>query len=157
MIDDTDRKICDILQQNARTSSTDVAAMVGLSVSATNERIRRLSDSGTITGWHATLRPDRFDAALCAFVLIDMSYEGEAEAVAALSQRDEVQELHHISGPHSYLMKLRVADTAALQAFLTEAVKPLPAITRTETVITLGSPKETPAIAIPASIGGADV
>ena len=150
MLDATDRKICALLQVNARASSTEVAALVGLSVSATNDRIRRLSENGTITGWHATLAPEAFDATLCAFVLLDCAYEGEAAAVTALKARPEVQELHHISGPHSYLMKLRLADTAALQRFLTTHVKPLPAITRTETIITLSNDKETPKIAIEA-------
>lgn len=149
MLDNIDRKICALLQENARASSTEVAQAVSLSVSAANERIRRLAANGTIRGWHAALSPEMFSADLCAFVLIDMDFEGEAEAVAALTARDEVQELHHISGPHSYLMKLRLADTRALQAFLSDVVKPLPAVSRTESIITLDTAKETPAIALP--------
>ena len=148
MFDSIDRKICRILQENARASSTEVAQAVSLSVSAANERVRRLAASGAIRGWHAILSPELFDAGFCAFVLIDMDYEGEDEAVAALSARDEVQELHHISGPHSYLMKLRLADTKGLQAFLSDVVKPLPAVSRTETLIALDTAKETPAIAL---------
>ncbi|MBR9653096.1 Lrp/AsnC family transcriptional regulator [Thalassovita aquimarina] len=148
MIDAIDRKICALLQDNARASSTEVAQAVSLSVSAANERIRRLSSSGAIRGWHASLSPDLFGASFCAFVLIDMDFDGEAEAVAELSARQEVQELHHVSGPHSYLMKLRLADTKALQSFLTEVVKPLPAVSRTETIIALDTAKETPAIAL---------
>ncbi|WP_323785216.1 Lrp/AsnC family transcriptional regulator [Thalassovita sp.] len=154
MLDQTDRKICALLQNNARASSTEVAQAVSLSVSAANERIRRLAATGAITGWRAALAPDRFDAALCAFVLIDMDFDGEDTAVAALSLRDEVQELHHISGPHSYLMKLRLADTKALQNFLGNVVKPLPAVSRTETIITLDTAKETSAIAIPEGANG---
>ena len=149
MLDDIDRKICALLQENARASSTEVAQAVSLSVSAANERIRRLAANGAIRGWHAALAPDLFGAGLCAFVLIDMDFEGEAETVAALTARDEVQELHHISGPHSYLMKLRLTDTKALQAFLSDVVKPLPAVSRTESIITLDTAKETPAIALP--------
>jgi Lrp/AsnC family leucine-responsive transcriptional regulator len=148
-MDHFDRKICEILQADARRSSTDVAAQVGLSVSATNDRIRRLQKQGIITGWQARLAPAPFAAATCAFVLLDLRYEGEAEAIAALSAHDAVQELHHISGPHSYLMKLRLADTAALQQFLSEVVKPLPAVTRTESIIALDTAKETLAIAVP--------
>ncbi|CUH63949.1 Leucine-responsive regulatory protein [Thalassovita gelatinovora] len=148
MLDSTDRKICALLQNNARASSTEVAQAVALSVSAANERIRRLATTGAIAGWRAVLAPDQFDANLCAFALIDLDYDGEAEAVAALCARDEVQELHHISGPHSYLMKLRLADTKALNDFLNNVVKPLPAVSRTETIITLDTAKETSAIAI---------
>ncbi len=148
MLDAIDRKICALLQENARASSTEVAQAVSLSVSAANERIRRLSANGAIRGWHAALSPELFGADLCAFMLIDMDFEGESDAVAALTARDEVQELHHISGPHSYLMKLRLADTRALQSFLSDVVKPLPAVLRTESIITLDTAKETPAIAL---------
>lgn len=148
-MDQIDRKICGILQDSGRTSSAELAEATGLSLSAANDRVRRLAANGTIAGWQARLDPDAFGLGLCAFVLIDMNYDGEASAVAALTAQPEVQELHHISGPHSYLMKLRVADTKALQAFLAQAVKPLPGIMRTETIITLDSAKETAAIAIP--------
>lgn len=148
MIDEIDRKICRMLQENARRSATELAAEVGLSVSAANERLRRLRDGGVIQAWTAQLAPAPFDASLCAFVLIDMQFEGEADAVSALKDEPEVLELHHISGPHSYLMKLRLADTTALQDFLTRAVKPLTAVTRTETIITLSTAKETLALPI---------
>lgn len=148
-MDELDRKICSQLQENGRRSSAELAQAVGLSVSAANDRVRRLNTAGVIAGWQARLDPQSFGLGLCAFVLIDMRFEGEADAVAALTACDEVQELHHISGPHSYLMKLRVADTRGLQDFLTRVVKPLPAIVRTESIITLDTAKETAAIAIP--------
>lgn len=151
-MDNIDRNICGILQGAGRTSSAELAEAVGLSLSAANDRVRRLAASGAIAGWQARLDPQAFGLGLCAFVLIDMAFEGEAEAVATLKAYPEVQELHHISGPHSYLMKLRVADTRALQAFLTTAVKPLAAVVRTESIITLDTAKETAAILIP---GGA--
>lgn len=148
-MDDIDKKICGLLQESGRSSSAELAASVGLSLSAANERVRRLVASGAIAGWQAKLDPLSFGLGLCAFVLIDMRFEGEDEAVATLAVHPEVQELHHISGPHSYLMKLRVADTRALQDFLTRVVKPLPAILRTESIITLDTAKETAAIAVP--------
>jgi Lrp/AsnC family leucine-responsive transcriptional regulator len=148
-MDKIDRKICGILQINGRTSSADLAQTVGLSLSAANERVRRLAASGAISGMQARLAPQSFGLGLCAFVLIDMAFDGEAEAVATLTAHPAVQELHHISGPHSYLMKLRLSDTRALQDFLTRVVKPLPAVVKTESIITLDTAKETAAIAIP--------
>ena len=57
--------------------------------------------------------------------------------------RAEVMELHHISGAHSYLMKVRTTDTAGLQRFLQTVVKPIPAVLRTETLLSLAALKET--------------
>ncbi|WP_158263453.1 Lrp/AsnC family transcriptional regulator [Aliiruegeria haliotis] len=142
-MDATDRKICALLQANARTSSTEVAEAVGLSVSSANERIRRLAAQGVVQGWHAVLDRQAAGAALCAHVWLDMAFEGEAEACEVLVARPEVLELHHVVGAHSYLMKLRLPDTRALQSFLNDVVKPLRAVQRTESVIALSTLKET--------------
>lgn len=152
MMDDIDRKICGILQGNGRASSAELAQAVGLSVSAANERVRRLATTGVITGWEARLDPLAFGLGLSAFVLVDMAYDGEEDAVTALTARPEVQELHHVSGAHSYVMKLRVADTRGLQDFLAQVVKPLPAVLRTESIIVLDTAKETAAIAVPGAV-----
>ena len=58
--------------------------------------------------------------------------------------------MHHVSGARSYLLKVRVADTAAMQRFLSERLKPLPGITRTETLVVLDTVKETTEVALPA-------
>ena len=142
-MDIVDRKICAILQENGRASSSELAEAVGLSVSSANERVRRLVSQGVIAGWLARLDADGVGAGLCALVLIDMDYSGEADACAALVARPEVMELHHVSGAHSYLMKIRVKDSRALQTFLQDVLKPLPAVRRTETMLSLDALKET--------------
>ena len=147
-MDDIDRRICGIIQSDGRISSTDVAEAVGVSVSTANERVRRLVESGVVREWRGVLDPARVGAGLCAFILIDMAYEGEAEAAAALEDRPEVLELHHISGAHSYLAKIRVANTGAMQSFLQDTVKPLKAVVSTESLISLSTLKETTAVLI---------
>ncbi len=147
-MDNIDRKICDLLQRDAKRSTSAIAEAVGLPLSTAADRLKRLTASGAIRGTHATLDPAALGAGLCAFVLIDMSHDGEAEATARLIADPRMQELHHVSGPHSYLAKLRVKDIAALQRFLAEIVKPLPAVRRTETLVALDSLKETAAIAL---------
>ncbi len=153
-MDDIDRKICGIVQRNGRASSAEIAEAVGVSVSTANERVRRLAATGVISAWRGVLDPQRVGAGLCGFVLIDMAYIGEAEAAAALRARPEVLELHHISGPHSYLAKVRVSDTAAMQRFLQDVVKPLKAVQRTETIFTLDTLKETTELLIAATEKG---
>lgn len=147
-MDHVDRKICDHLQRDGRASSSDIAAAAGVPTSTAHDRVRRLTASGVISGWRAVLDPDRVGAGLACFVLIDMHYTGEEEAVAALAAQAEVQELHHISGAHSYLAKLRVPDMAAMQRFLSEVVKPLAAVARTETIFALHSIKETSEVCV---------
>ncbi|HIP22556.1 MAG TPA: Lrp/AsnC family transcriptional regulator [Rhodobacteraceae bacterium] len=147
-MDDIDRKIAEILQTDSRTPASTLAKATGTSVSTANERVRRMQANGTINAFRAVLNPEAAGASLCAFILIDMAFEGEDLAKYALQARPEVQELHHISGGHSYMAKIRVANTAAMQAFLQEVVKPLKAVLRTESMIVLDTAKETTAIKI---------
>jgi len=142
-MDDIDRKICKIIQQDGRKSSAEIAQAVGVSVSTANERVRRLTSSGVVRAWRGVLDPVHAGAGLCGFILLDVAYEGEVEAIDVLTQCREIQELHHISGGHSYLAKIRVADTASLQIFLQNVVKPLATVQRTETIIVLDTVKET--------------
>ncbi len=143
-MDNIDRKILNIVQTDSRKSSAEIAKIVGVSVSTANERVRKLTGSGHIKTWQAVLAPQKVGANLCAFLLLDMDYKGEKQACAALVKLDEVQELHHISGAHSYMMKVRVADTNALQSLINEKLKPLAGVLRTKSMLVLGTEKETP-------------
>ena len=79
-MDAMDKKIAEILQVNGRASSAEIAEAIGVSVSTANERVRRLAKDGVVTEWRAVLDPDKVGAPLCAFVLLDLAYEGEEEA-----------------------------------------------------------------------------
>jgi Lrp/AsnC family leucine-responsive transcriptional regulator len=147
-MDNIDRKISEILQLDGKLPLSELAAQTGVAVSTVNDRLRRLVSAGVIRGWRAILAPERVGAALCAFLWVDMEYEGEEAAVQALVQLDEVMELHHVSGPHSYLVKVRVRDVAHLQRFLAEQVKPLAAVTKTETILSMDTLKETSVVKI---------
>jgi Lrp/AsnC family leucine-responsive transcriptional regulator len=151
-MDNIDRNICTIVQNDGRASSAEIAEAVGVSISTANERVRRLVSQGTIRGWRGQLNPKTVGAGLCAFILIDMAYEGETEACELLISRDEVMELHHISGAHSYMAKIRVKDAHALQYFLAKVLKPIGAIQKTETILSLEALKETGTMLI-ASMG----
>ena len=153
-MDGIDRKIAELIQRDGRLSSAEVGKAVGLSTSTANERIRKLTAAGVIKGWRALLDPERAGASLCALLFVDVTYEGEAGFREAMAGLPEVQEAHHVSGPHSYLLKLRLADTRALQHFLQTKLKPLPGVTGTETLVVLDTVKETTEVLLAATDAG---
>ena len=148
-MDTIDREILRILQADNRLSNAEIGQAVGLSVSATNERVRRLNSSGVIRGNHAVLDPDRVDLPLCAFIFVDLvphpDEQGFRQQVAA---RSEVQEVQQVAGSHCYLLKVRVAGPQALQRLLTDHIKSQADVLRTETVIVLETVKDTPTMAL---------
>ena len=155
-MDATDLHILRLLQADNRRSAADLGAEVGLSVSAASDRVRRLNAAGIVAANRAVLDPQRTGLGLLAFTFVDLEPRADEAAFAeALRARPEVQEAHHVTGPHSWLLKLRVRDTAALQHFMAHHLKPLPGVLRSETVIALDTAKETTELALPAAAGTA--
>ena len=70
MIDEIDRQILNILQQNARTPNAEIARQVGMAPSAVLERIRKLETRGVIRGYEARIDPEALGLNLLAFVFV---------------------------------------------------------------------------------------
>ena len=138
-MDDIDRKIISLLAADARQSLAETGAAVGLSASATNERIRRLQASGAIR-FALQVSPKAVDLPLLVFVWLGLR-EGADEAAfrAHAAQHPAILECHHVTGAWSYLIKLRVASLAEIEAFLTD-LKARGDLGRSETVLALSSP-----------------
>lgn len=143
-MDTHDLQILQLIQSDNRRSAADIGQEVGLSVSAVSDRLRRLNASGAVAANRAVIDPARVGITVCAFIFVDLEPRAdEALFAAALRSFAEVQEAHHITGQHSWLVKARVRDTAALQRFLTTRLKPVQGVLRTETIIVLDTAKET--------------
>jgi Lrp/AsnC family leucine-responsive transcriptional regulator len=144
MIDEMDRHILNILQEDARTSNAEVARRVGMAPSGVFERIRKLEERGVVSGYAARLVPDQVGFGLLAFVFVRADEGGHAvRTEQALAEIPEVQEVHHIAGEDCFLVKVRTPDTAALGQLLRERIGALPTVRGTRTTIVLQTVKET--------------
>ncbi len=149
-MDAYDIRLLGLLQNDNRVSSAQFADEIGLSVSAIGERVRRLNASGIIGRNCAILNPLAVELSLCAFMFVDLGPNADDEVfVSEVSAMPEVLEAHHITGKHSWLIKLRVKDTADLQSLLTKKLKPIVGVVATESIIVLETAKETTALPLP--------
>ena len=139
-----DRIIIDRLQADGALTYAEIGAAVGLSASAVNDRLKRLRAEGVIRRMTAEIDPTAIGLSLLAFVLVAVN-DAPAEVLfrEAMTAAPEVLECHHLTGEFSYLLKLRLRDTAHLEQFLMDRLKPLTGIVRTHTLIALSSVKET--------------
>lgn len=143
-MDEIDRIIIDRLQQDGASTYAEIGAAAGLSPSAVNDRLKRLRAEGVIRRMTAEIEPTAIGLSLLAFVLVAVNGpQEEASFREAMKAAPDVLECHHITGDFSYLLKLRLRDTAHLEQFLMDRLKPLPGIVRTHTLIALSSVKET--------------
>jgi Lrp/AsnC family leucine-responsive transcriptional regulator len=134
--DRIDRRILMELQADGRISAVDLAERIGLSPTATSDRMKRLTKEGFIAGFSARLDPHRLGLDLLVFVevYLDKTTPDAFDRFAAAVRRaPEVLECHMVAGGFDYLVKTRVADMAAYRRFLGEVLLALPGVRETRT------------------------
>lgn len=143
MIDETDRQILNILQQNARTTNADIARQIGMAPSAVLERIRKLELKGVIQGYETRINPEALGLHLLAFVSVRTEEKlGEERSGDLLAKFPEVQEVHHIAGEDCYLLKVRVPDARSLGRLLREGFGAIGSVRSTRTTVVLETIRE---------------
>src|ERR1041385_4767611 len=144
MINETDRQILKILQENSRTTNAEIARQVGMAPSAIFERIRKLEERGVIKGYGAQLAGDAVGRGLLAFIFVRLEdMVGESKAAKALARIPEALEVHHVAGEDCFLVKARAASTEALGQLLREQIGTIKGVRSTRTTIVLRTEKET--------------
>lgn len=142
-IDATDAQILHLLQTEGRIKRKDVAEAVGLSIPSVSDRMRKLEARGVLVGYHAEVDAKRLGYDVTAFVWVQSSGSDRyPEFVEAVSAMEEVQELHSVTGDGSHVLKVRVANTTALERLLAR-VQALPGVRGTRTSLVLSTMKET--------------
>ena len=141
MIDNIDRQILNIIQQDARIANAEIARQVGLAASAVLERIRKLEERGIIRGYSTEIDASAVGYGLTAFVAV-RTHECCNETDAFLAEIPEVLEVHDVAGEDSYLLKVRVRDTEDLSRLLRQKLKNVPNVASTKTTVVLGTIKE---------------
>jgi Lrp/AsnC family transcriptional regulator len=119
-IDELDRKILAELQRDASQSLDEIAVRVGSSKTPVWNRIRKLREAGVIGRQTVVLDAEALGFEACFFVLIRTSEheaDWQAQFLKALQDRPEVQEAHRLAGDIDYILKVRVKNARAYDAF----------------------------------------
>lgn len=141
-IDELDLKILNILQEDGKVSNAEIARKVGKAPSAVLERVRKLRKSGIIMGYECLVDHTALGRGLTAFTFVRTEEGvGVPSTGERLAQLPEVLEVHYTAGQDSYLVKVRVADTAALQRTLAR-FGTIEGVRDTRTTIVLTTVKE---------------
>jgi Lrp/AsnC family leucine-responsive transcriptional regulator len=140
-VEETDRTIITLLSQDGRMSFTELARRTGLSVSAAQQRVRRLERRGVIRGYTAVIDPDSAGLPLTAFVSIKPFDPAAADdAPQRLAHLTAIEACHSVAGEENYILKVRVGSPAQLEELLQEIRSAASVSTRT--TIVLSTPYE---------------
>jgi Lrp/AsnC family leucine-responsive transcriptional regulator len=149
-MDTIDYRILDLLQRDSRTTQADIAEAVGLSQPSVAERVRKLEASGAVAAWVAILDPRRMGNDVRAFIGVRIAHpryhDGFAKRIQGLP---EVLECYRVAGNDTYLLKVITRTTESLDKLISETLRRLPGVTRTQTTIALATVKEGTAVPLP--------
>jgi Lrp/AsnC family leucine-responsive transcriptional regulator len=134
-LDALDRRILRVLQADGRITFDALAAQVGLSSSAALRRVRRLEDSGVVSGYVAVVPPERIGLGLTAYINVRLEKHTESHKrnpmdafKAAVQAWPEVVECAALTGEMDYLLRVVVEDMAHYSRFIMETLLKLPSV-----------------------------
>ncbi|MGF7236785.1 MAG: Lrp/AsnC family transcriptional regulator [Frankia sp.] len=115
MLDSTDVALLRLLHADARTALATLARRLSMSASATRERVRRLEDSGVITGYHAAVSAEQVGFPLLAFIRLRYPTSNYKPLHDLLGGTPEVLEAHHVTGEDCFVLKVAARDMRDLE------------------------------------------
>jgi DNA-binding Lrp family transcriptional regulator len=139
-LDDVDRRIIDELCSDGRLSVRALADRVHVSRANAYARLNRLRDEGVIKGFTAVIDPERYGRGLAAYVSVRIEQHSWEKFRVYLRDIPEVDHAALVSGDVDLLLRVRVADAAALRTFVLERLHRIPEVKSTQTMFILDEP-----------------
>lgn len=147
-LDATDRAILRILQEDARTPFSEVARRIDMSSATVHDRVGRMEDAGVIEGYHAKVNAKSLGYGVSAFVGLRTEQGREENALARLSELEEVREIHLTTGEWDVMLRVYAEDTDALRDLMFDHIANMDGFSRSQTMVILGTDYEAASIPI---------
>ena len=108
-IDEKSLQLLKELQINGRLSFNALGRLVGMSTPAVAERVKRLEESGVITGYHASIDQHMLDNKITAYMRLNTTTSSYQRLIGLCNSVESVIECHHLTGDDCFLIKLCVS------------------------------------------------
>jgi Lrp/AsnC family transcriptional regulator for asnA, asnC and gidA len=137
-IDKLDRKILEIISQNARIPFKDVAEVCGVSRAAIHQRVQKMIEMKVIVGSGYHINPKTLGFNTCTYIGVKLERGSMyKDVVPELEKIPEVVECHFTTGPYTMLIKLYAKDNEHFMELLNGRIQEIPGVISTETLISL--------------------
>lgn len=138
LLDVYGRKLLVEMQANARLSLAELGRRIGLSATATAERLRQMEEIGIIQGYSVRIDREALGLEVMAFIRVSCGGQQYHRLLEYVQTLEEVRECHHLTGGDDLLLKVMTTNMADLEALI-EALLPYG---KPETSLVLSSPVE---------------
>jgi Lrp/AsnC family leucine-responsive transcriptional regulator len=143
-LDNTDKKILDILQDDARITNLELANRIGISPPATLERVKRLEKNGVIKKYVALVDPTKVSKgtfALVSVALMIHQIPSIDSFTKQINKLDEVLECYHITGSDDFMLKIAVENIEQYEKFILNKLTRIKGVSKVTTNIVLSTVK----------------
>ena len=127
-LDDTDRRIVELLIHNARMSYSDLGEAVGLSRVAVKARIRALEERGVIEEYTTIVNPQKISGAVSCYFEIETRPEAFAQVAAILRDNDTVTQVYRVTGRSKLHVHAVAASGEEMEGFISRVIDQLPGV-----------------------------
>jgi len=144
-MDEIDKKILMLLQQNAKQNTKEIADKIGLTVSPTFERIKKLEQQGYIKNYVAILNGEKIDKGLLVYCQISLATHSKElidNFKAEITAFPEIMACLHVSGSYDFLLKISVKDMAGYQQLVVGQLSVIKGISNVQSSFVMESIKE---------------
>ncbi|MEE1228573.1 MAG: Lrp/AsnC family transcriptional regulator [Lachnospiraceae bacterium] len=117
-MDNIDKKLIALLQENARYSLKYLASQVFLSSPAVSARIEKLEKAGAITGYHASVDPLLLGYHIMAFINLTLDPREKEEFYPYVRSCRNVLECNCVTGAYAIMLKVAFPSTNELDTFI---------------------------------------
>ncbi len=136
-MDQLDRRIIAALQHNARDSTTNIAAKLGVARTTVHERINRMEERGVIAGYSVVLRQAQDEAKVQVVVLLEVQQKETTRIIKRLQAYPEVKLCLSINGDFDLLLSAEAPRIEDLDVLVDELAA-IPGVLRTNTSVVFG-------------------
>ena len=148
-LDQVDRDILSMLQQDGRASASHIAQEIGMSIPAVTDRIKKLQESGVIMGFTTLLDHRKMGRDVSAFItVISESSAHYSDVVIQANKTPEIVQCFTTTGNGSHVLLAITENSTSLEKLL-RIIQGWPGVMRTETQMVLSSYKNINALLIP--------
>jgi DNA-binding Lrp family transcriptional regulator len=144
LLDEIDREVLRLLQEDGRMSSTELARRVNLSTPGLQKRLKKLEQKGVIDRYVTLVNREALGLNLLCFAQVTLTHH-QPECTSNFCTRvqglPEVLECHYLAGEFDYLLKFVVANHQHLEKLLREQITRIPGVDKIKTSIVLNEIK----------------
>lgn len=143
-MDQTDRKILNVLSENSRTSISSISKKTGIPNSTISNRIHKLEQNNVIEQYATILNPEKIGINITAMIIIQTQTEKHEHVEIELPKIEQVSQVYSISGEYDILIKLWAKNLEELNDIINSQIRTIDGIEELRELIVMERLKDEP-------------